>query len=71
MELPLQAERALDVVRQQGRDLRFEVTEICHSERFRLSVRYRAPAGDEVRLGLLYSPDRAGLEALRVRLAGL
>ncbi len=69
MELPDQAALALDVVRRDGRDLRFEVTEICRSGRYRLSVRYRARGGDEVRLGLLYSPDAKGLEDLGARLA--
>ncbi len=69
MQLTEQATRALDVVRRDGQDLRYEVTEICHSDRFRLSVRYRAPSGEELRLGLLYSTDRAGLEELRERLA--
>ncbi len=69
MDLPDLAGRALDVVRRDGRDLRFEITEICHSDRFRLSVRYLARGGEEVRLGLLYSTDRAGLEQLGARLA--
>ena len=69
MELPDQAARALEVVRRDARELRFVVDEICHSERYRLSVRYRAKDGDEVRLGLLYSPDKAGLEALGAKLA--
>lgn len=69
MQLTEQAARALDVVRRDGRDLRYEVSEICHAKRYRLSVHYRAPAGDEVRLGLLYSTDRAALEALGAELA--
>ncbi len=69
MQLPERAARALDVVRRDGRDLRFEVEEICHSERYRLSVRYRSASGNDVRLGLLYSEDRAALEALRAQLA--
>jgi hypothetical protein len=69
MNLPEQAARALDVVRRDGRELRFVVDEICHSQRYRLSVRYKGGDGGEVRLGLLYSPDRDGLEALGVRLA--
>jgi hypothetical protein len=68
MELPELAARALASVRRDGRELRFEVTEICHSTRFRLSVRYRRAGGDEQRLGLLYSEDRAGLEALQAQL---
>ncbi len=69
MELTDTAVRALAVVRRDGRDLRFPVDEICHSHRFRLSVRYRAPSGEEIRLGLLYSEDRAALEALGAALA--
>jgi hypothetical protein len=69
MRLTEQAARALAVVRRDGRDLRYEVTEICHAKRYRLSVRYRAPTGDEVRLGLLYATDRAGLEALGAELS--
>ena len=69
MELTDLAARALAAVRRDGRDLRFEVTEICHSSRFRLSVRYRAPEGAEQRVGLLYSEDRDALESLRSRLA--
>jgi hypothetical protein len=68
MELPESAARALAAVRRDGRDLRFPVDEICHSSRFRLSVRYRTPAGEEIRLGLLYSEDRAALEALAAAL---
>lgn len=70
MELPETAARALAVVRRDGRDLRFPVDKICESDRFRLSVRYRAPSGEEIRLGLLYSEDRATLEALAAELAG-
>jgi hypothetical protein len=69
VQLSDQASRALEVVRREGRDLRFEVSEICHSDRYRLSVHYRAASGDELRLGLLYSTDRAGLEALGATLA--
>ncbi len=68
MELPELAARALAAVRRDGRDLRFEVTEICHSSRGRLSVRYLRAGGEEQRLGLLYSEDRSGLEALQARL---
>jgi hypothetical protein len=68
MELPDQAARALAVVRRDGRDLRYVVDHVCGSTRWRLSVRYRAPAGDEVRLGLLYSDDRAELESLGAQL---
>ena len=68
MRLPDKALLALAVVRREGRGLRYVVDEICHSSRYRLSVRYEAPAGGEVRLGLLYSADRAGLEELGKRL---
>ncbi|HEX8908141.1 MAG TPA: hypothetical protein VF805_03000 [Anaeromyxobacteraceae bacterium] len=70
MELTDTAARALAVVRREGRELRFAVDEICHSERYRLSVRYRAPSGEEVRLGLLYGTDEAALLALGEALAG-
>lgn len=69
MELPDQAARALEVVRRDGRDLRYEVARICESDRYRLSVRYQPSAGGEFRLGLLYSEDRAALERLREALA--
>jgi hypothetical protein len=68
MVLTEEAARALEAVRRSGRELRFVVDEICHSERYRLSVRYRAASGDEVRLGLLYSSDRDALAALAERL---
>ncbi len=68
MELSEGAARALEVVRREGSDLRFVVDEICHSGRWRLSVRYRAADGGEVRLGLLYAEDREALEALGARL---
>ena len=70
MDLPEQAARALDVVRRDGVDVRFEIAKVCGEERYRLSVRYRKGGSDEVRLGLLYSPDRVALEDLRLRLAG-
>jgi hypothetical protein len=69
MELSDQARRALEVVRRDGRDLRFEVSEICKADRYRLSVHYRSAGGEELRLGLIYSTDRAALDALRARLA--
>jgi hypothetical protein len=69
VELTDTAARALAVVRRDGRELRFAVDEICHSERYRLSVRYRAPSGEEVRLGLLYGTDEAALLALGEALA--
>jgi hypothetical protein len=70
MELTDQATRALEAVRRDGQDLRYEVTEICHEKRYRLSVRYRARSGDEVRLGLVYAADRDALEALAAKLSG-
>jgi hypothetical protein len=69
MDLPEKAARALGVLRRDGRALRYTVEEVCHTGRHRLSVRYLADDGNEVRLGLLYSDDREGLEALRGRLA--
>ena len=69
MELPDQALRALEAVRREGRDLRFVVDEICHSKRFRLSVRFVRAGGDAFRLGLLYATDRAALDELASRLA--
>ena len=68
MELPDKAAQALDVVRRDGADVRLEVTKVCGDVRYRLSVRYRARSGDEIRLGLAYSEDRGALEALRARL---
>ena len=69
MELTDQAARALAVVRRDGRGLRYVVDEICHSKRYRLSVRYESPALGEVRLGLVYSEDHEALSALGARLA--
>jgi hypothetical protein len=69
MDLPEKAARALEVLLRDGRAIRYGVDEVCHSGRYRLSVRYQARDGYEVRLGLLYSEDRAALEALRDRLA--
>jgi hypothetical protein len=69
MDLPERAARALEVLRRDGRALQYRVEEVCDSGRYRLSARYRAADGDEVRLGLVYSEDRDGLEALRARLA--
>jgi hypothetical protein len=67
MELPERAARALEVLRREGRELRFDVARVCESQRYRLSARYRSEAG-EVRLGLVYSEDEEALEALRRRL---
>ncbi len=69
LRLPDQAVRALETVRRDGRDVRFEVTKICESKRWRLSVRYEQATGGEFRLGLLYSEDRDALERLRAALA--
>ncbi len=69
MELSHQARRALDALRRRADHLRFEVAEICHSGRWRLSVHYREGQGGELRLGLAYSLDREGLEELRGRLS--
>jgi hypothetical protein len=68
VELTEQSARALEAVRRDGADVRFEVGKMCGDARFRLSVRYRPLGGDEVRLGLAFSPDRTELEALRARL---
>jgi D-serine deaminase-like pyridoxal phosphate-dependent protein len=69
MELPEQAARALAVVQKDGRELRYVIEHMCDSPKHRLSVRYRNAAGEELRLGLLWSEDRAALDALRERLA--
>ncbi len=68
MELPDRAARALEVIRRDARVLRYEVSEICHAGRYRLSVHYRTAAGEELRLGLLYDEDRAALQELCDRL---
>jgi hypothetical protein len=69
MELPADAERALDVVRRTGREVRFEIRKACEQERWRLKVCWRPADGDrENELGLLWSEDRTGLEDLRGRL---
>jgi hypothetical protein len=67
------ATRALEIARAEGQGLRFVVLEHCHTGRYRLSVRYRVPDGRggeprDVNLGLLWSEDRGGLEALRQEL---
>jgi hypothetical protein len=70
MELPGKAVDALAVVRRDFDDVRLELAKVCGSERYRLSVRYRAKGrDDEARLGLLYSDDRAALEELKARLS--
>jgi hypothetical protein len=71
MELPDKAADALSVVKRDFEDVRYELAKVCGSTRYRLSVRYRPKGRDEeVRLGLLYSEDRAALEELKARLAG-
>jgi hypothetical protein len=67
------AERALATARAQGRELRFDLREHCHTGRYRLSVRYQVPDPKggpprDVNLGLLWSEDRPALEALKERL---
>ncbi len=66
MQLPESAERALAALRREGRAVRFEIRKACEQERWRLKACY-APAGGgpEVQLGLLWSDDHAGLEALK------
>jgi hypothetical protein len=69
MELPADAARALEAVRRDGRDVRFEIRKACEQERWRLKVCWRAPEnGGESQLGLAWSEDRAGLEDLLARL---
>jgi hypothetical protein len=73
LTLPPAAAQALETARVEGEALRFDCREHCHTGRFRLSVRYRVPdpAGGpprDVNLGLLWSEDQAGLEALRAAL---
>ena len=68
MQLPEQAVRALEVVRREGRGVRFEIRKACEQERWRLKVRYVAAGGGEVEVGLLWSDDQAGLEALKRKL---
>ena len=67
LSLPPAAAHALETARAEGVDHRYVVLEHCHTGRWRLSVRYRVPGPEprEVNLGLLWSEDRAGLEALR------
>jgi hypothetical protein len=73
MQLPEHAARALQVVRREGRGVRFEIKKACEQERWRLKVCYDAPgarAGKtrEVQIGLLWAEDLAGLEALKRKL---
>jgi hypothetical protein len=66
MQLPEHAARALEVVRRDGRGVRFEIRKACEQERWRLKVCYAPePGGAETQLGLLWSEDLAGLEALK------
>jgi hypothetical protein len=66
MQLPEQAARALEAIRREGRDVRFEIKKACEQERWRLKVCYPSPGGaGEVQLGLLWSEDLPGLEALK------
>jgi hypothetical protein len=73
MQLPEHAARALDVVRREGRGVRFEIKKACEQDRWRLKVCYDAPdalasGAKEVELGLLWAEDLAGLEALKRKL---
>jgi hypothetical protein len=73
MQLPENAARALEVVRREGRGVRFEIKKACEQERWRLKVCYDAPDAlgrgtKEVQLGLLWAEDLAGLEALKRKL---
>jgi hypothetical protein len=66
MQLPDQAVRALDAVRREGRGVRFEIKKACEQERWRLKVCYAPASGSgETQVGLLWSDDLAGLEALK------
>jgi hypothetical protein len=73
LSLTPEATRALERARAEGQSLRFVLLEHCHTGRYRLSVRYQvrdAESGEprDVNLGLLWSEDQAGLEALRLEL---
>jgi len=69
MQLPEHAARALEVVRREGRGVRFEIKKACEQERWRLKVCYAPPVGEgETQLGLLWADDLAGLEALKRKL---
>jgi hypothetical protein len=66
MQLPEQAVRALDVVRRDGRGVRYEIRKACEQDRWRLKVCYRtSKGGGEVQVGLAWSDDLEGLEALK------
>ena len=45
--------------------MRFEIKKACEQERWRLKMCYADGSGGEVQLGLLWSEDLPGLEALR------
>ena len=73
MQLPEHAARALEMVRREGRGVRFEIKKACEQERWRLKVCYGAPGAraggtEEVEVGLLWAEDLAGLEALKRKL---
>jgi len=72
MELPETAAEALAAVRARAGRVRFEIKKACEQERWRLKVCYRPagapPGAPETQLGLLWSDDLGGLEALRRRL---
>ncbi len=72
MDLPETAAKALAAVRASGGNVRFELKKACEQERWRLKVCYRPPGAaagtPETQLGLLWSEDLPGLEALRHRL---
>jgi hypothetical protein len=75
VELPEEAARAVEAIRRNGQNVRFEIKKACEQERWRLKVLYdRAdPATGEtttIHLGLLWSDDRAALVALCDQLAG-
>jgi hypothetical protein len=66
MQLPEQAVRALDVVRRDGRGVRYEIRKACEQDRWRLKVCYRtSEGGGEVQVGLAWSDDLEGLETLK------
>ena len=72
MDLPERAARALASVRERAGRVRFEIRKACEQERWRLKVCYlsegAAEGAPETQLGLVWSEDREGLQALRRRL---
>ena len=72
MDLPDAAVQALVAVRARAGSVRFEIKQACEQERWRLKVCWLpagAPAGAmETQVGLLWSEDLEGLEALLRRL---